>query len=279
MDDGSRDNTKAIVESHQDSRIRYLPLEKNQGASKARNLGLQEARGQYIAFLDSDDEWLPQKLERQINALSSSDLADVGIVICGTNEFDVDGIPQVFPAGLRGHIYENVLTFRNLGHMASGSCMMIHRKVLEKGLSFDETLPAHQTWDFLLRVCRTFQVEIVRESLVNYYRDRTDHLYVLPNIIKAREIILQKYREEFRSRPSFYRKLHVELCFMCHLNRQKSRSTWHARKAVAIRPLDIRSYFWLCASLLAPTAFIALLRLSGRSVYFEPYDFGTACGP
>ena len=66
VDDCSTDNTKAIVSTYDDKRIRYMRNPQNMGAALTRNKALREAKGRYIAFLDADDMWLPEKLERQI---------------------------------------------------------------------------------------------------------------------------------------------------------------------------------------------------------------------
>ena len=82
VDDCSVDNTKEVVQSLADSRIRYLRHEINRGGSAARNTGIGAARGEWIAFLDSDDEWLPKKLEKQLEMGYTTDLSNVGAVIC-----------------------------------------------------------------------------------------------------------------------------------------------------------------------------------------------------
>src|SRR5712692_4293853 len=88
VDDGSTDQSAAVVRSFTDDRIRYL-YQSNGGASKARNLGVAASRGTVIAFLDSDDVWLPHKLERQIDCLASH--KDVGAVYCWYEVLEPDG--------------------------------------------------------------------------------------------------------------------------------------------------------------------------------------------
>ena len=83
VDDASTDNTGEIVKNFNDAKLRYIRHKENSGTSAApRNTGIKAARGEYIAPLDSDDEWLPQKLEKQIDKFNSVSL-DTGVVYCG----------------------------------------------------------------------------------------------------------------------------------------------------------------------------------------------------
>ena len=90
IDDNSPDKANEIIEEYckKDSRIKLIKLEKNVGPSNARNKGIEESRGKYIAFLDSDDIWLPTKLEKQIKFMQDNDLA----VTCSSyHTIDEDG--------------------------------------------------------------------------------------------------------------------------------------------------------------------------------------------
>ena len=82
VDDGSTDNTEEVVKSFNDPRIRYIRHEENKGAAAARNTGIKAAKGKFIAFQDSDDEWLPKKLEKQMEAFDNAS-PKVGVVYTG----------------------------------------------------------------------------------------------------------------------------------------------------------------------------------------------------
>ena len=82
VDDGSKDETEEVVNSFDDERIRYARHEENKGANAARNTGIAMARGEYIAFQDSDDKWLPEKLERQMRIFLITS-TDIGVVYTG----------------------------------------------------------------------------------------------------------------------------------------------------------------------------------------------------
>ena len=84
VDDGSVDNTADVVSTYDaDSRVRYIRHQDNLGSSVARNTGIRHAQGEYIAFLDSDDEWLPTKLEKQMLLFQYGSLPRLGAVNCG----------------------------------------------------------------------------------------------------------------------------------------------------------------------------------------------------
>ncbi len=89
VDDCSKDNTRAIIEelSNQDNRVRFIFQDKNQGVAVARNIGIKNAKGKYIAFLDSDDIWLSEKIEKQISAIKNGN----PFVFCAYDFVDGEG--------------------------------------------------------------------------------------------------------------------------------------------------------------------------------------------
>ena len=149
VDDGSTDDTKKILEPYaRDGKINYI-YQANQGLAGARNTGVKAARGEYIAFLDSDDLFLPKKVERQVAALESH--PDFGVCYSDVNHF------TEMPNGRRfyhhrytypsGNIFEPLLHRQFINPL----CVMVRREVIKKYGMFDENLRRSEDWELWLR--------------------------------------------------------------------------------------------------------------------------------
>ena len=168
VDDASTDDTTFAIERIGDPRIRLIRQDRNQGVAAARNRGMREARGRFIAFLDSDDEWLPTKLSRQLECFEAAG-EDVGLIYTGVESVHGDGRRQVACSRARGDVYRAMLE-ANLIH-GGGSNVMIRREVIAAAGFFDEHLAAIEDYDYWLRVTRFFRVDVVAEPLIRYYDD------------------------------------------------------------------------------------------------------------
>ncbi len=161
VDDGSTDLTKEVVASFGNKRIRYLSFS-NSGVSSARNKGWRSALGDWVAFLDSDDLWLPQKLQRQIQAVDSR--ADVPL--CYTDEIWIRHNRRVNPckhhAKHSGWIFQHCLA----RCIISPSSALIRRDVLEEMGGFDESMPACEDYDLWLRLTSRYPVLFLEERLI-----------------------------------------------------------------------------------------------------------------
>lgn len=168
VDDGSTDGTEDLIRSIRDSRLRYIKLEKNGGACRARNIGIDAARGEYIAFQDSDDRWHPDKLERQLRFLQEN---GVDMVYCAMTRGSVDGstvvqIPseKIQNEVSRGDRYKKLLeknTMAMVGVLCRAACAQTVR--------FDEALPRWQDWDWALRIFQLYEVYYQHEVLVDSF--------------------------------------------------------------------------------------------------------------
>jgi len=169
VDDGSRDETEALVRSRYPgvTYLRQPPL----GVSAARNLGIRHADTDWIAFLDSDDRWHPDKLAKQLQALESS-----GHVICHTDEIWVRRGRRVNP--MRKHRKQGGWIYRHcLPRCAiSPSTSMVRRDVLEAAGGFDESLPACEDYDLWLRLCACYPVLYLDQVLATRYGGHDDQL-------------------------------------------------------------------------------------------------------
>lgn len=160
VDDGSEDNTEAVVEGYQNPKIQYVRHPRNMGGAVARNTGIDLAQGDYIAFIDSDDAWVPDKLKVQYahiqscpnpeNVVSYTQVfhSSEGISADTFDKFDPDFyLPQ------RGKGKSETLgdyIFCNHGKTLT-STLMLNQK-LAKSIRFRDELRKHQDWDFCLRL-------------------------------------------------------------------------------------------------------------------------------
>jgi glycosyltransferase involved in cell wall biosynthesis len=168
VDDGSTDHTADVVRPFlADPRVRYLP-QANQGPAVARNNGIAQARGQFVAFLDADDRWLPPKLERQL-ALIEKRLA-VGLVYAPRRVIDPEGREREYrqPAMYRGRVLAEL--FRD--NFVCFSSVLVRREALSRAGGFDTKVAHSEDWELLLRLAAEWEFDYVDEPLVLY---RTGH--------------------------------------------------------------------------------------------------------
>jgi len=166
-DDSSSDNSIVLAKEFQakDSRIRILASHSNNGPAFARNLGLASAIGEYIAFLDSDDEWLPQKLEKQVTMLERQPL-DVGICICGDIIIKNENRNQIFYYAPNKSFEENTLKKFISGSLPFHTPTLFFRKsCLEKVGKMNPVMRVNEDEEFLLRFFSCYKLVVLEESL------------------------------------------------------------------------------------------------------------------
>jgi hypothetical protein len=165
VDDASTDGTGEVLAdvASQDPRVRVLRQEEPGGAPRARNRGLDDARGEFVAFLDDDDRWLPSKLERQVSFLA--DHPQVVLVGCHYRTV-VEGADQALdfrgPSELTG---DDLLWWNFLG--SASNAVVVPRR-LPEAVRFDPEFPAYQDWDFYLQCSEFGPVGVVPEVLCEY---------------------------------------------------------------------------------------------------------------
>lgn len=169
VDDASTDNTRDVVCSIQDERVRYIRLEQNGGASAARNAGVSFADTEWIAFHDSDDAWRFDKLEKQIQYRDlhpEYDLIYTAYVLHLANEEDIY-VPGSMPVEcLQGDMYNLLLKGNTIG----APTILMRKAVFEEVNGFDTTWKSLEDWDFVLRISKNHKIGYVNEILLDAYR-------------------------------------------------------------------------------------------------------------
>jgi glycosyltransferase involved in cell wall biosynthesis len=241
VSDGSTDNTDEVVNAlkAKDERIRLISYQPAHNGNYARNQGLNAASGDYIAFLDDDDEWLPKKVELQLEVFAQN--PEYGLVYTAQNCIfsDVDLTYITKPIGC-GDLSQSIF-MRN--YIGNPSQVMVKAEVLEKTGGFDLELGALQDYDLWVRCCQVTKIGYVSTPCINYYNTSSTN-QVSANTekyIKARRYIAEKYKSITSSfSEPFQKKLaaHNEekIALRCLRNGRKKDAREFALASIKIKP-------------------------------------------
>jgi len=203
INDGGDESSRDITQSFKDDRITYLSHGSNKGGSAARNTGIRNTKGEYIAFLDDDDQWIPSKIETQLNKMAKTD-PDVGFCFSAvTNVYENREEDTWVPEGIDDYFDLALERFNGFLNVT----LFVKKAVLEDVGGFDENLPSHQEVDLVLKMARKYKGLGINRSLVKV--DMSDHRQVGRNLLKrakGREMILKKYLNEFSIKPIVFAK-------------------------------------------------------------------------
>ena len=211
VDDCSTDDTEKTVKSIDDSRIKYIKLEKNSGACVARNKGIEISRGEFIAFNDSDDLWLPEKINSQLDFLYENN-AEISFckMECRTPENNfIHNFPNIE--------FDRKISYKDLLKYNSASTQTIFGKTdCFKEIIFDATMPRLQDWDEVLRLSQKFSVFYQNKILVHTFFQK-DSISTHPEkAVLAMQKIFKKHKDVILSDPaiveSFFKK---KASFVC----------------------------------------------------------------
>lgn len=249
VDDASAGDTAAVLAAFDDKRIVFLRNEQNRGAPASRNRGIAAARGEFVALLDDDDEWFPEKIEKQV-AIFEHAAGLIGVVYCGF-EFVAAGNERATVAVSpvwRGQIHEAMLESCVLGSPTP----LVRKKYFEQTGLFDEGLPSSQDWDMWIRLAAACAFDFAPDVLARHYVHGRQISADLHAKIASRTVLLEKYQTDLESRPRI-------LC--CHLQRLAvlhalAGQTRDARallvRSLRRRPGDVRAWVHLLLSAVPP---------------------------
>jgi glycosyltransferase involved in cell wall biosynthesis len=240
LDNSSSDGTAELVGRCTDPRIRYLRHEPLSIAA-ARNLGVRTARGEFVAFLDDDDEWLPAKLERQVAAFRRGP-AGVALVYGGFTRIDERGVAvgRSHRPSLRGRILRGLLAQRD-AFTGSASNPMMRADALRGLGGFNEALATSEDWELYLRLSEQYEVEYVPEVLVRIRTHRDARLGDrIDDARHVEEMVLERYGPRMSAplRSLYLRKIGGKLCRTGAFREGRAR----IREAISIDPFNPLAY-------------------------------------
>lgn len=192
VDDCSIDNTKELVDSWNNDKVKYFKLEKNSGACAARNKGIELATGEYIAFQDSDDEWFPDKLEKQMKLLKNT---NTEVTFCAFEFITLDGKNNKKVPEFDVNNIEN-MTKELLNQNFISTQTLLGKKSVFISNQFDKTLPRFQDWDLAIRLSKKYKISYLDEILVNLYVQNDSITMNKQKGYEAFKILYDKYHED-----------------------------------------------------------------------------------
>jgi glycosyltransferase involved in cell wall biosynthesis len=208
INDGSTDRTLEIISSFTDSRLQVFSFP-NSGAQKSRNVGLSKSSGEYIAFLDADDLWNPDKLELQLKALKEN--PEAAVAYSWTDYIDESShfLYQGFHKSPQGDIYP-LLLVKN--YLENGSNPLMTRQALSEIGGFDESLSGGQDWDLYLRLAARYKFVSVPQVQILY---RLSPNSISSNILRQESACLLVLSRAFSNAPSSLQ--HIKKQSLSHL--------------------------------------------------------------
>jgi glycosyltransferase involved in cell wall biosynthesis len=261
VDDASTDDTASVIGSLHDQRIKYTRHGLNLGAPAARNTGILSAQGDYIGLLDDDDEWYPEKLEKQVLKFSKVSEA-AGLIYSGYEVRDSDGcLLRTYLPEARGDVHLRLL----LGTTIGSPTPLIRKACFQKAGLFDESLKSCQDWDMWKRISDHYEFDYVLEILAIGYRHEKQISSDFSSMIPGRTRMVEKHLAEFRKHPEIL-VIHLKRLGKMHcINGTWKEAIHWFYEALKVNPFEIFKIAAWCILELPR------VKLSSRETKFRKY--------
>ena len=254
VDDNSNDRTAEIMEQYSNSsHINYIRLKKNIGGAAARNVGIKHSKGSYIAFQDSDDEWLESKLEKQMNVFQKKKSVDVVFskIIRISEEKR-----SIFPKSDISEVEDAHTSFLKENYIGTPSAI-IKKEKLDQIEGFDESLPRLQDWDLFIQLSKFCTFFMVDEVLCNAYLQSNSITQNKKALIETLKIFDKKYKDSVEAlsredKAGVYEKYGSLLVNSGSINE----GVFYFKKGISSYPYNFKLFFKLL-----------LIKIGGEKMY------------
>jgi len=242
VDDASNDGTSVLCKNERITYV-YIPPEESKGGNYARNLGIKNAKGTFVAFLDDDDEWMPTKIEKQVALLKEKQCSMVyclrqylyianGAVSKTMNELSNKPFGK-----LKDKIFEHYIT--------STSCLLVEKEALEALGGFDEKLRKWQEYDLMIRMAEKSEIHYVEEPLCKYRFDVSDTQRIsndFDRVLETVQYFRTKYANRLSQLPLKTRLYFAEMCVFNIYALAKRTGRWGYRLIYLIPYLALKIF-------------------------------------
>ena len=209
----------------------------------------------YITMLDSDDEILPEKLEKQIAKFDSAH-SSVGLIYCGLKYISINKKTQskIIIPKLRGNLFTELLK----GSFIGGITPLIKSECFKKSGLYDVSLPSGEDWDMWIRISRYYEFDYVPEALAIYHIHGKQISANFDDTIEGFKKMLKKYSEDLSKHPSIYSKHLIRVGIFCYINHNLNDGQKYFNEAIKVKPFQINAYLNLFFAII-PGLYIPLL--------------------
>jgi glycosyltransferase involved in cell wall biosynthesis len=248
IDDASQDDTRDVVFSFNDPRLKYLRHGINRGEAAARNTGVAGSQSEYVAFLDDDDRWFPNKIQRQVELMEKSSPFVAGVysgwvaVKMENGQIISKRVPKH-----RGEIYSQMAGGNVIG---TPSTVLLRRKCLEEVGPFDESIPYGLDYDMWIRLAEKFEFECISEPLLKYYVHEGQTSKNIRIMIEGMEVMLRKHSALFATDRKGQSRRFRDLGSLHYEKHERFLACKWLLRAIQMHPASHLNYYVLGLSLL-----------------------------
>lgn len=261
VDDGSPEPVCDSLQQIFGDRIRCVSHPQNLGAPAARNTGIRQSRGKYVAFLDDDDVWLPQKLEKQMLLFDEG----VAMVFCGEAIYADGKLVRERPAKWLAGGNNGLLRYNPIG---GTSVAVIDKKCLDDVKGFDEALQAAQDWDLWLRISQKHSIRCVPEVLICRHLHGLQISSSLKKRICGRMQFIEKHKDLLSTEPFSLAQNLRRLACLQYIDNNKEIANNYFMEAIRAYPFSRNNYICYFVSLFFPKKLAdKILSLFAVSIY------------